>query len=197
MHNQIKKSSSNDKAVHNDLSEICNMVLNMGTHSRKATSETLISVAQSSITLRDASMLRRCANQSEKPFPLPTIRQLGSAMSWDIWPSMQDRYVTILAIIFYTALIPYSVEILCKKFFGTIPRMEALEEFRLGFIQVILRTSEKNPATLSAEDMRCALASWLKKVASGNLDFSPREWNDGRLLSQAALTYGEFMLFDQ
>lgn len=90
-----------------------------------------------------------------------------------------------------------SIEIAVKKFPGLLSRMEAMEQFRKGFLQSIFSASRAYLSATSSKILASELTAWSQDIAKDSLDLAPSGVQDARALVQAAVHYGKDMLYNQ
>ncbi|KAL9086906.1 MAG: hypothetical protein Q9165_006912 [Trypethelium subeluteriae] len=188
----LQKSDSDQQSLRDDLMTACRIVLSKDAERRaraydwtrarniSSTSETLGSIAHSSVILSDKDLLQLCINQADFGLTVSSFWEMGRAMTLKTWPSMQP-----------------CIENAVKKFYKVLLRLEAVDQFRKGFHESVTSSLNERTDDAAGQIPDIDLADWSTRVAGEALDIAPLGAEDGHALVQAAIRYGENMLCNQ
>ena len=84
----------------------------------------------------------------------------------------------------------HSVENALKKFHKLLQRLEALEQFRTGFLKSLTCIPQERASQANEQSTHLNLTAWSNEIAVRALDMVPSSAEDGYGLVQAAVCYG-------
>ncbi|KAI9689724.1 MAG: hypothetical protein M1822_009605 [Bathelium mastoideum] len=186
LRDHLISSGDNNELVRNTLIHTCKSVLDGHERnytgrsyrgcksSRWACSLELGVIAESCVVLRNAKMLQRCVDAMDDSPSKTIFWNMGKMMFWDLWPSIQE-----------------SVEKAIERLPSFLDRMEAVEDFRMGFSKTDIWTPQERLCGATKKQTSDALIAWSKDMGEMALALGPVGTDDGLDLAQAAVCYGD------